>query len=120
VRRCLLRRNSGCRVEKRINATKIEEWATVPAPAAVVPTTGEEFHPFSRNCFLRDVAWIHHPYLWTRSGDAGAASPTVPVRRKRRPKQSKHRFASLQHHPLIIAPSLERRFLLSSKIRRRK
>jgi hypothetical protein len=57
----------------------------------------------NHNFCLHDVAWIHRAWLWTKRGDVGTTSPTTPARQKPRPKQSKHRFASLQHHPLIIA-----------------
>jgi hypothetical protein len=66
--------------------------------------TGSSFDlAFSHNFCLRDVAWIHPAYVRTKRGDVGTTSPTVLARQKPLPKQSKHRFASLQHHPLIIA-----------------
>src|ERR1700677_3068646 len=41
--------------------------------------------------------------MWTKRGDVGTTSPTVLARQEPLPKQSKYKFASLQHHPLIIA-----------------
>jgi hypothetical protein len=58
---------------------------------------------FSHSFCLRDVAWIHPVYTWTKRGDVGATSPTVVARQEPTPKQPKHTFASLQHHFLIIA-----------------
>jgi len=60
--------------------------------------TGSSFDlAFSHNFCLRDVAWIHPAYVRTKRGDVGTTSPTVLARQKSLPKQSKHRFASLQH-----------------------
>ena len=62
------------------------------------------FRPgFSHSFCLRDVAWIHPAYALTKRGDVGATDPTRLARQWRLTKQSRHRFASLLHHPLIIA-----------------
>src|ERR1017187_633217 len=58
---------------------------------------------FSHSFCLRDVAWFRLAYVSTKRGDVGTTSPTVLARRELLTKQSKHRLASLQHHPLIIA-----------------
>ena len=58
---------------------------------------------FRDNFCLRNVAWIRPAYLSTKRGDVGTTSPTVLARREPLSKQSKDKFASLQHHPLIIA-----------------
>jgi|ERR1022692_665327 hypothetical protein len=58
---------------------------------------------FSHNFCLRDAAWIHPAYVWTKRGDVGTTNPTELARQEPLPKRSKYRFASLQHHPLIIA-----------------
>ena len=42
----------------------------------------------------------------TNLGDVGTTSPTVPARQQPPPRQSKYRFASLQHHSLTIARAL--------------
>lgn len=39
----------------------------------------------------------------TNLGDVGTTSPTVPARQQPPPRQSKYRFASLQHNSLTIA-----------------
>ena len=66
--------------------------------------TGSSFQlAFSHNFCLRDVAWFHPVYAWTKRGDAGTTSPTALARQELLPKQSKYRFAPLQHRPLIIA-----------------
>jgi hypothetical protein len=57
---------------------------------------------FSPSFCLRDVAWIRPAYMLTKRGDVGATSPTVLVRQGPPPKQSKHKFAPLQHRLLII------------------
>ena len=67
-------------------------------------STGSSFDlAFSHNYCLHDVAWIHPSYMWTTRVDVGTASPIVLARQKPLPKQSKNKFASLQHRPLIIA-----------------
>jgi hypothetical protein len=58
---------------------------------------------FSHSLCLRGVAWIRPAYALTKRGDVGATYPTLLARQWRLTKQSKHRFASLLHLPLIIA-----------------
>jgi len=58
---------------------------------------------FNHSFCLRDVAWIRPAYSSTKRADVGATSPSVLVRQWPLPKQSKHQFASWQHHILIIA-----------------
>jgi hypothetical protein len=45
---------------------------------------------FSHSSCLRDVAWIHLAYAWTKRDDVGTTSPTVLSRQNPISKQSKY------------------------------
>jgi hypothetical protein len=72
---------------------------------------------FSHSFCLRDVAWFHLAYVWTRHGDVGTTRTTVRVRQEPSPDQSKYRFASLEHHPPDYRSIMQR--LVSASLQER-
>ena len=64
---------------------------------------------FSHSFCLRGVASIRPAYALTKRADVGATDPILLARQWRLTTQSKHRFASLLHLPLIIAQAWKAR-----------